>query len=258
MTNLKAPFLLPGDRTGCLLLHGFTSTPAEVRPLGEALHEAGYTVYAPLLPGHGTTPEDLLGVKCRDWIEGAQQGLNYLKRQCSSVIVIGHSMGGLLALQLAARNRVKGVVTIAAALVPANRLIRLARFVKYFVPYREAEKGNHPPEVQKYLLHYPRFPIAAVAELHTLTIQTKAVLPHITAPALIIQTRDDKTVRPESAEVIFNKISSRKKECFWMDEGTHNIPVMPPYNELVFAKVVEFISGGRKTHPTRERVSPAN
>src|SRR5690554_4842733 len=237
MTKLKAPFLLPGGRTGCLLLHGFTSTPGELRPLGEALHRAGYTVYAPLLPGHGTAPEDLCSVKWRDWIEGSQHGLNHLKRQCSSVIVIGHSMGGLLALQMAARNRVKGVVTIAAALKPSNPYIGLARFAKYFIRFHEVEKAPHPPEIQQYLLHYNRFPVSAVAELYTLANQTRTILPHITAPALIIQTRDDKTVRPESAEIIYEKISSRRKVCFWLDEGSHNVPVVPPHNQLIFTKI---------------------
>ena len=70
MADGKASFFLSGSRTGCLLLHGFTSTPAELRPLGEALHRAGYTVHAPLLPGHGTSPEDLLHITYCDWIEG--------------------------------------------------------------------------------------------------------------------------------------------------------------------------------------------
>lgn len=257
MVDLKASFFLSGGRTGCLLLHGFTSTPAELRPLGEALHRAGYTVHAPLLPGHGTVPEDLLNVKYEDWIEGAQQGLNRLKQTCSSVVVIGHSMGGLLALQMAARNRVSAVVTIAAALKIANPLLCLAWLVKYFRPYIGPEPKQRPPEVQQYLLHYTRFPTAAAAEVYSLASHTRAILPHITAPALIIQTRDDQTVKPESAAVIYAKISSRRKECFWMKEGTHNVPAVPPYNQELFSKILEFLAG-ENIHRTWEWVSPAN
>lgn len=257
MADLKTSFFLTGGRTGCLLLHGFTSTPAELRPLGEALNRAGYSVHAPLLPGHGTTPEDLLQVTYCDWIEGAQQGLNLLKQGCSSVVVIGHSMGGLLALQMAARNRVSAVVTIAAALKVANPWLGWAWLAKYFRPYVEAAQKRHPLEAQPYLLHYTRFPTAAAAELHSLIGHTKAILPHITAPALIIQTKDDETVKPESASIIYEKISSRRKECFWLDEGTHNVPAIPPHNQQLFGKILDFLAG-ENTHHTWEWASPSN
>ncbi|NLM54206.1 MAG: alpha/beta fold hydrolase [Firmicutes bacterium] len=257
MADGKASFFLSGSRTGCLLLHGFTSTPAELRPLGEALHRAGYTVHAPLLPGHGTSPEDLLHITYCDWIEGAQQGLNRLKQGCSSVVVIGHSMGGLLALQMAARNRVSALVTIAAALKVANPLVGWAWLLKYFQPYVEAERRSHPPAVQQYLLHYSRFPTAAVAELHNLAAHTKTILPHITAPALIVQTRDDRTVKPESAQIIYAKIASRRKECCWLEEGTHNLPAIAPHNQALFHKILEFIAG-ENLHRAWDWASPEN
>ncbi|HHT72819.1 MAG TPA: alpha/beta fold hydrolase [Firmicutes bacterium] len=257
MTDLKAAFFMAGGRTGCLLLHGFTSTPAELLPLGEALHNAGYTVHGPLLPGHGTVPEDLRKVTYCDWIEGAQQGLNRLKQGCNSVVVIGHSMGGLLALQIAARNRVSAVVTIAAALKAADPLLSWAWLAKYFRPYVEAKRKSHPPAIQQYLLHYDRFPTAAAAELYSLAGHTRTILPHITAPALVIHTRDDTTVKPESAEIIYAKISSRRKECFWLEGGTHNVPVVPPYNQQLAAKILEFIAG-ENIHRAWEWVSPEN
>src|SRR4051812_28032023 len=72
-------FFLPGGPTGVLLLHGFTSSPAEVRPLGDFLAAQGYTVYSPLLAGHGTAPEDLRGTTWRDWVASAEAGEEVLR-----------------------------------------------------------------------------------------------------------------------------------------------------------------------------------
>lgn len=241
MSDLRLPYYFPGNKTGCLLIHGFTSTPAELRIMGEALHKKGYSVYGILLAGHGTMPDDMLTVSSEDWIECAQQGVNELKKQCNRVIVIGHSMGGLLALQMAARNKIAGLVTIAAAIKPFNRLSALAWLFKHFQKYTSLPQGEWPSEQKKYLLHYPYFPVSAAAELHRLAVHTRRILPQITANALIIQTKDDETVRPESASIIYHNISSQEKECLWLDGGTHNVPVVPPYNQQMMTRITEFI-----------------
>lgn len=241
MTALKLPYYYPGSQVGCLLIHGFTSTPGEMRLIGEALAQAGFTTNGILLAGHGTRPEDLLDISYEDWIESAQQGISQLKKYCKTIVVIGHSMGGLLALQMAARNKIDGVVTIAAALKPTNSRVNLAWLYKYFKTYTSLPTQESPAEWGRYLLHYPYFPVSAAAELRKLAVHTKSILPQITTKALIIQTRDDQTVRPESAEIIARKISSLQKECLWFDEGTHNVPVVPPVNMQIADKIIEFI-----------------
>jgi carboxylesterase len=241
MTALKLPYFKAGSQIGCLLIHGFTSTPAELRLIGEGLARVGYTTNGILLAGHGTQPEDLLPVTYEDWIESAQQGINQLKKSCKKIIVIGHSMGGLLALQMAARNKIDGVVTIAAALKPANRKAYWAWLFKYFQTYTSLPGKEWPPEQQQYLLHYPYFPVASVAELQRLAAHTRGILPQITTDILIVQTKDDTTVRPESAEIIAQRISSKRKECLWLEEGTHSVPVVPPYNAQIVTRIDEFI-----------------
>lgn len=241
MTQIQLPYYFPGSKTGCLLLHGFTGTPGELRLIGEALHAEGYTVQGILLAGHGTKPEDLLAVTYQDWIESAQQGLNNLKKHCQKVVVIGHSLGGLLALQMAARNKINGLVTIAAAAQMSDRKTHLARFLKYFRKFVAVPEKDWPPEQKKYLFRYTYFPVAAVAQLQRLATHTLGILPQITTDALIIQTRDDETVRPASANLILKDISSQRKECFWLAKGTHHVPVIPPYNGQIIAKIISFI-----------------
>ncbi|MDI9441277.1 MAG: alpha/beta fold hydrolase [Firmicutes bacterium] len=245
MPSLKEPFYYPGSTVGCLLIHGFTSTPAEMRVIGEMLAAHGYTSKGILLPGHGTQPEDLMEVTYKDWINAAQAGINELKKTCQKIVVIGHSMGGLLALQMAARNKVDGVVTIAAAIKPSNRKAHLAWLFKHFKPFVAGANKERPAEQRKYLLHYPYFPVASVAELMRLAAHTRSILHQITASALIIQTQDDQTVRPESAQIIHKTISSRHKECLWLEEGTHNVPVVSPYNEQIVQKIIDFIERPR-------------
>lgn len=243
MTALKLPDFHHGSQIGCLLIHGFTSTPAELNPITEGLAQAGYTTYSILLAGHGTKPEDLLSVAYTDWIESAQQGINHLKKSCKKIVVIGHSMGGLLALQMGARNKINGIVTIAAALKPKNRKAYFAWLLKHFQTYTSLPSTERPPEQQQYLLHYPYFPVASVAELQRLAAHTRGILAQVTADALIIQPKDDDTVYPDSAKIIAKKISSRRKECLWLDGGTHNVPVVPPYNQQIISKIDSFIQG---------------
>ncbi len=110
-------FFLPGNKPiGVLLLHGFTATTVEVRPLAEYLNRQGYSVFCPLLPGHGTRPEDMIPVRWQDWYETAQNGLERLKG-ISNLFVAGESMGGLLSLLLAASHPwIKGVILYAPAI----------------------------------------------------------------------------------------------------------------------------------------------
>ncbi len=95
------PFDLAGNSTGVLLLHGFTSTPQSVRHVGYELHmRTGFTITAPLLAGHGTSPEDLARTGHRDWIASAEAALHALQQRASRVIVAGLSLGGTIALNL--------------------------------------------------------------------------------------------------------------------------------------------------------------
>jgi carboxylesterase len=100
----RRAFYFEGSHTGCLLIHGFTGTPQNLRPLGDFLARRGITVLAPRLAGHGTSVDEFEETGSADWIASVEVGLDQLKRTCSDVFAIGISMGGTLALHLAARH----------------------------------------------------------------------------------------------------------------------------------------------------------
>jgi carboxylesterase len=101
------PFFFPGSgqngKTGCLVQHGFTGTPKEVRWLGEYLNRQGYTVCGMRLAGHATQPEDMIRSRYPDWLASVEDGYNLLRSSCDQVFLLGLSMGGILSLISATR-----------------------------------------------------------------------------------------------------------------------------------------------------------
>src|SRR5689334_5026232 len=109
--NGAEAFYCKGGKVGILLSHGFMGTPQSVLYLGEALAQYGYSVSAPRLKGHGTDYRDLEKCHHEDWFESLERGYQQLKQQCTSVFVVGQSMGGTLALWLAHRySHIKGII----------------------------------------------------------------------------------------------------------------------------------------------------
>lgn len=99
-----SPFTLSGGTVGILLIHGMSSSPTELRFIGDYLHQRGLTVSAPLLPGHGTTIDDLHRQRWQEWTHHVETAFADVKRRCDSVFVAGISLGSLLTLYLAAHN----------------------------------------------------------------------------------------------------------------------------------------------------------
>src|SRR5438067_848466 len=102
------PFYYKGDRVGCLLIHGFTGTPNELRWLGEQLAGDGRTVLGVRLAGHGTSEADMNHTRWSDWYQSALDGYRQLRAECERVIVGGLSMRGMLSALLAARRAHRG------------------------------------------------------------------------------------------------------------------------------------------------------
>jgi carboxylesterase len=231
-----------GDR-GCLLLHGFTGSPLEMIPLAEALARDGLTVHVARLAGHGTTPEDLAATSWRDWIASAQRAYDALARRCRVVAVGGLSMGGSLALHLAATGAPGAVIAMATPVRLRPLLHRLARAARPVMPYAPVlvRLGPRAAEVSPYRASYPRVPLGAVGDLASLLDRTRELLPRVRAPLLVAQGRWDWAIPAESAEVICGRVASPVRRLLWLPHSSHLL-TLDRDRAVLFAEVRGFLS----------------
>ena len=211
--NYIKPQFLEGGSLGCLLVHGFTSSPADVRPLSKHLHSLGFTVREVLLPGHGTSPQDMARYGCKDWLLAAEDELKELKTRCSHTWVLGFSMGGIIAILTAASNEVAGLVSIAAPIWPRPYKARFAFILGFFKEYAQLGKSSrhHHPSWR-----YEEVALKNVADLMRLIQKGKRALKSITVPTLVVQGSEDRTIAPKSAHYIYKHLGTTKKmlHCF--------------------------------------------
>jgi len=236
------PFFFEGGPVGCLLVHGFSGSPPEMRPMGEFLAAKGLTVRGVRLAGHGTSPEDMARTTWRDWVASAEAGLRELEARCEQVFVAGLSMGGLITLDLAAHYPVDGIVVMAAPAYVADwrfRLLPLAQhFIRWFTPDIESDLTD--PEANKLLSAYPVLPIPCLVSLKQLTRLVRQELPQLKVPALIMQGEKDHHVPVDSAQIIFEELGAAEKELIWWSNSGHCITV-DSEREAVWARAYEFI-----------------
>ena len=224
-----SPFDLgePGAATGALCLHGLTGTPYEVRPLGEALAAAGVHAVGPTLPGHDGTPAELAKLPYAAWTESVRVDLRALRDRHERGLVVGLSLGGLLALWLAAEERVDGLVVVGTPL----RLPRAARWLtpvlKYALPFLRKRGGSdiQDPEARRRHPSYPVMPLASVHQLIRLQGLVEEALPRVTAPILVAHGLHDRTANPEDARVILGAVASQVREILWLEDSGHVVPV---------------------------------
>lgn len=229
------PYFHRGGPVGCLVQHGFTASPAEVRWLAEHLAAQGHTVYAPRLAGHGTQPADLRRTHWRDWYATALDSVHLLRSQCERVVAIGHSMGGLLALLLAAEGQVNSVAALAAPVRFTRRRMRLSPWIKYVRPYTDQpDRTGFPDQLRAEQarrgepvlgrVRYDQWPTASVAQLYRLSQVTYQRLPDITVPVLLVYSEGDHTVRPFQADLVAGRVSSAVIERHRLEICDHILP----------------------------------
>ena len=236
-------FFLEGGPVGVLLIHGFTGSPPEMRLLGDYLHQRGYTVSGPLLPGHGTTVEDMNRCKWTEWTGHVEQSLADLQARCETVFVGGLSMGSVLTLYLAAHHpELPGAITYSPAVVVANRLIYLAPALKHLLPTRSqsGESDLTDPEADLRLWSYEQDPVFAAHELLKLIRRVRRLLPQVTCPLLVIHSTLDTAIHPTSAQFTYDRVGSTDKELVTLRNSGHCITVDSEW-ESVAAKTYEFI-----------------
>ena len=217
-------FAFDGRDVGCLLLHGFTGTPSEMRLLGERLASRGYAVRAPLLPGHGTRVEELARTAWSDWFAAAEASWRELRAVAARTVVAGLSMGGLLALHLAHErpSEVLAVAVLAPALELANqRSAEISRWLRYLprLPRRfqiVPKKGT-----ERLTPAYDEIPLRALASMLDLQSIVRSELGAISAPVMLAEGGRDETVAERSGSVIVSSLGSIRKTKLVFAQSGH-------------------------------------
>jgi carboxylesterase len=232
-------FLIEGNDIGVVLLHGFTATTAEVRLLADYLSGFGYTLAAPILPGHGTQPAELNKTSWLDWYAAAEAAYLELRGKCTKVFVCGESMGALLALLVASRYpQVDGVIAVAPAL--QIRGIGLSRIMQFFIKFRPKNQAEDNLPWKGYTV----YPVRGLAQVAKLQIVVKKELGNITQPLLVFMGGKDASIHPESGKIIIDAVRSFEKELIYMPDSPH-VMLLAEDKEVIFQKIHEFIEAHR-------------
>ncbi len=220
--------------TGCLLIHGFGGDLSEIDPLACLLKEQGFTIRCFQLPGHTGKRRDLGRADHLDWIAAAQNELEELQKSCEKVFIIGFSMGGLIAANLACDNTVTGIATLNSPIFCWNKRQILRNILKDF-------KSGEQDHLPRYLHSVVKFPLNALLQFNRLLRKTKKRLREVSCPVFIAQGLQDDTVSPKSAAYLLRTIGSHLKTIRYYKHSGHLICCGPDRYAL-FRDLMAFMS----------------
>ncbi|MCX4667779.1 alpha/beta fold hydrolase [Streptomyces sp. NBC_01381] len=235
------PYRHEGGEVGVLLCHGFTGSPQSLRPWAEYLAEQGLTVSLPLLPGHGTRWEDLQITGWQDWYAEVERELAGLLERCAEVFVFGLSMGGALALRLAAKHgdAVRGIVVVnpgnkvhglaARALPVARHLVRTTKGIASDI----AKEGSDE-------VGYDRVPLHAAHSLRRFFQRVDGELPQVTQPLLLLHSPQDHVVPPVDSARILSRVSSTDVTEILLEQSYH-VATLDHDADRIFEESLAFI-----------------
>jgi carboxylesterase len=233
------PFRSDGGPVGVWLQHGFTGCPASMRPFGEWLAERGFSVVVPRLPGHGTSPDDLASTGWKDWLRSADETIEELSARCRTVIAIGLSFGGALALHEAATrpDAIAGVVAI-NAYVHDPRLLGAFALRAFMKTRKGTGRDIKKPGIEE--LNYDRIPISVLSGLGKVMRMVERELPSVRQPLLVLSSNDDHTVKPANSSLILAKAGSEQKELIRLTNSYH-VATLDFDADLVFERALAFV-----------------
>ena len=241
-----------------LLLHGFGDTPQTLHYLADALQAAGYSVRAPLLPGHGRTLADFRASRARQWIAAARDAYAALSADFGPSPVVGLSMGGALGIVLAAETPTMPALALVA---PYVSVPRRARFVARFHPLWEmitpyfrsgGERSILDPGERAQALGYGVLTPRLLFELSRVVRRVQVSLPRVRVPTLVIHGRNDERIPADAAAREYARLGAAEKQLVWVDEGGHVLTV--DYGrERVIALILDWLV----RHPAHQPGVPA-
>lgn len=237
---------------GVLLLHGFGDTPQTLSLLAKRLAKSGYAVFAPLLPGHGRNMAAFTRSKADEWIDSARESLQKMQRRYERVSVVGLSMGAALSVIIAAETTSLVSVVLIAPYVGMPRLIQVAASTHWLWGTLAGEfnarspRSIHDQSEREKSLAYGAVTGRALFQLLRVVRRARKALGGVTAPTLVILSREDPRVPPSVGEFALQRLGASEKKLIWTEGGGHVITV--DYGrERVFTEVVNWV----QTHDSR-------
>jgi len=232
---------LPGGPVGVLLSHGFTGTTQSIRPWAEHLADAGLTVVAPRLPGHGTRWQDLNRTRWDDWYGEVERAFDGLRVRCDSVFAMGLSMGGTLVLRLAEQRttEVAGLVVVNASLATERRDAKLLPLAsRVLASFPGIASDIRKPGVTE--LAYDRLPLAAAHSLQKAWPVVRADLARITCPVLVYRSAVDHVVEPVSGRTLLQGLAGGTVEERMLHDSFH-VATLDNDAPTIFAGSLDFV-----------------
>lgn len=236
------PYIGGAGPVGVLLLHGFTGNPGSMRGWADRLVKDGFRVSLPRLPGHGTSWQEMNQTRWEDWYGEVESAFDELSTQCERTFVCGLSMGGGLALLLAARQgeRVAGLSLVNPSVHSADPAMRALPVLRHVVPSLAAIGGDIAmPDVSEGA--YERTPLHAAWSLTKLWKEIQRELPRVDQPVLIFRSQTDHVVGPSSLAMITERIRSRELEVVHLERSYH-VATMDYDADLIFSGTSEFFT----------------
>jgi carboxylesterase len=239
------PYQRDGGPLGALVLHGFTGSPASTRPLAEWLGEQGLAVIAPRLPGHGTHWEDLARTTWTDWEAEAAGALRDLASRCADVCVVGVSMGGALALHLAATHpdEVRSVAVVNPYIHDGR--LRFAPVLRVFTRTTRLRTNdiNKPGQDE---VAYDRAPVVTLGGLGELLRKAESELSDVRQPLLVFASPQDHLVKPANSELVMRNAGSEDKELVQLTNSFH-VATLDHDAELIRERILAFARATART-----------
>jgi carboxylesterase len=238
-------------KVGVVVVHGFTANPIGTRPLGQRIAAEGYTVEVPCLPGHGTSVRDLGRSRYADWYAALEHTVDHLTPGCDRIVVVGHSWGGTLTLDLASRrpDAFAGIVAINAQILKAHQpLAKLAPFLQYVAPYVPRDLAGAPTnDIAKPGVSEDAYAMVAAKAAQSMMEELPRVrqqLSSLTAPLLVAWSPADHTVPSENSVVLQEAVGSTDVTEVVCSRSYH-VPQLDYDAEMLGQAIVGFI--GRVT-----------
>ena len=239
------PFVLPGGRTGCLLIHGFTGSPFEMRELGEHLNQQGNSVLGVRLAAHGTRPEDMVRARWQDWLASVYDGWHLLSGCTDQIFVMGLSMGAMLTLLFASQTAVAGIVVMAGPHhLPDDPRLPFIKPISVIKPFlAKGEPDWVDPTAAATHICYDVEPTRAYHEVVKLMEAMQAGLAAVRAPILLIYSENDQSVKAEERhmERIYESVGSPHKETLWL-HGSGHVVTRDAQRQQVFDTCTDFVA----------------